>query len=133
MTGLPDQKRIYWTQHQGTPYLMLDFSRASIAESLVLMDDYAAALKDQPPLSVRMLSDVTDAQYEPSVANKWKAVRLQHDPMIRASAVFGLSGLVGVAVRSFMELQEILGMNRSGKKLRIFKTRDQALAWLVKT
>ena len=111
---------------------MLDFSHATVAESLALMDNYAAALKDQPPHSVRMLSDVTEAQYEPSVANKWKAIRIQHDPIIKASAIYGLSGLVGVAIRAFLELLDMLGMNRTQKKLRIFKNRESALAWLVK-
>ena len=132
MTPTTSQQRIFWTQHQGVPYLMLDFSRATVAESLALMDDYAAALKGQPASSVRMLSDVTDAHYEPSVANKWKAIRIQNDAVIKASAIYGLSGLVGVAIRAFLELLDMLGMNRSQKKLRIFKNRESALTWLVK-
>lgn len=111
---------------------MMDFSDATVAESLALMDEYALTLKDQAPLSVRLLSDVTGAQYEPSVANKWKAIRIQNDAVIKASAIYGLSGLVGVAVRAFVELLDMLGMNRAQKKLRIFKNRETALAWLVK-
>jgi hypothetical protein len=126
------QQRIFWTQHQGAPYLMLDFSHATVAESLALMDHFSAALKDQAPLSVRMLTDVTEAQYEPSVANKWKAIRIQHDPTIKASAIYGLNGLVGVGIRAFLELLDMLGLNRGQKKLRIFKTRESALAWLMK-
>lgn len=114
------------------PYLMMDFSHATVAESLAMMDHFAAAIKDQPPISVRMLTDVTDAQYEPSVANKWKAIRIQYDPLIKASAIYGLNGLVGVAVRALLELMDMLGLNRGQRKLRIFKTRESALAWLMK-
>ncbi len=132
MSSDPKKQRIFWTQYQGVDYLMMDFSHASVAESLALMDDYAKALRDKPALSVRMLTDVTEAQYEPSVANKWKAIRIQHDPVIKASAIYGLSGLVGVAIRAFIELLDMLSLNRGHKKLRIFKTRELALAWLIK-
>jgi hypothetical protein len=125
-------KRIYWLNHLGVTILVLDFSRATPAESLALIDDFIPVIKDQPAGSVLMLTDLTDASYEPSISNKWKAVRLQHDAQIRSSAIFGISGLVGVAVRSFVELMELLNIPRAGRKLRIFKTKEQALAWLVK-
>jgi hypothetical protein len=124
--------RIYWFNHQGVNVLMMDFTRASPAESLALMDQFPVFIKDQPEASVRMLTDVTESSYEPSIANKWKAIRLQHDAMMRASAVIGLSGLVGVSIRSFIELLEFLNIPRANRKVRIFKTKDQALAWLVK-
>ena len=112
--------------------LVMDFSHASPSESLALIDDFVPAIKGHPPHSVRMLTDVSGASYEPSISNKWKAVRLQHDAIFQASAIYGLSGLVGVAVRSFMELRDLLNLSKSGAKLRIFKTREQALAWLIK-
>lgn len=125
-------KRIFWTQHQGISYLMMDFSHATVAESLAIMDDYVDALQGKAVGSVILLTDVTGAHYEAAVSNKWKAVRLQMDGPIKASAVYGLSGLVGVAVLAFVELMELLGLNRGSKKVRIFKTREQALAWLAK-
>jgi hypothetical protein len=57
---------------------------------------------------------------------------VKYDAQIKSSAVHGLSGLVGVAVRSFVEMTILLNLPRAGKKLRIFKTREQALAWLLK-
>jgi hypothetical protein len=57
---------------------------------------------------------------------------VKYDPLIKSSGVFGMSGLVGVAVRSFVEMAVLLNLPRAGKKLRVFKTREQALAWLVK-
>ena len=124
--------RIFWFNHQGVPVLMMDFTRASPAESLALMDLFPDFMKDQPKESVRMLTDVTDSAYEPAIANKWKAIRLQYEPMMKASAVIGLSGLVGVSIRAFIELLEFLNIPRASRKVRIFKTKDQALAWLIK-
>jgi hypothetical protein len=126
------RKRIYWFNHQGIPLLMIDFSQATPEESLALIDDFVVAMEGQAENSVRMLTDVTDAGYEPSISGKWKAVRVKYDPLIKFSGVFGLSGLVGVAVRSFVDMAVLLNLPRAGKKLRIFKTREQALAWLVK-
>ena len=125
------KKRISWINHQGIPILVLDFSRATPAESLSLIDDFVPVIKEQPLGSVRMLSDVTESSYDAAISNKWKAVRVQYNDYFHASAIIGLSGLVGVAVRSFVELLDFLNLSRS-KKLRIFKTKDQALAWLIK-
>ena len=124
-------KRFYWFTHQGVSILMMDFSHATAAESLSLMDSFGPSMDAQPADSVLMLTDVTEAAYDPAISNKWKAIRLKHDDKIHASAIFGLSGLVGVAIRSFLDLRELLNLSGS-RKLRIFKTRDQALAWLVK-
>jgi hypothetical protein len=125
-------KRIYWFNHLGVSVLMMDFSRATPQESLDLMDDFAVAMEGQAENSVRMLTDLTEASYEPSISGKWKAVRVKYDHQIKSSGVYGLSGLVGVAVRSFVDMAILMNLPRAGKKLRIFKTREQALAWLVK-
>ncbi len=133
MSTSSNDKRIYWINHQGVPILVMDFSHATPAESLAAIDGFLPAIiKEQAPASVRMLTDVTEASYEPSISNKWKAARLQHDAYFHASAVFGLSGLVGVAVRSLVDLMALLNLVKSSRKVRIFKTKDQALAWLAK-
>ena len=125
-------KRIYWLNHQGIEVLVVNFSGATARESLELIDDFNAILKDHKAGTVRMFTDVTDAQYDPAIANKWKAVRLQQGAKIHASVVVGLSGLVGVAVRSFFELGRFLNLPKSRLKMKIFANRDQALAWLIK-
>ena len=131
MSSASNGKRIFWINHLGVPILVLDFSRATPAESLALIDDFVPVIKEQALGSVRMLSDVTESSYDAAISNKWKAVRVQYNEYFYASAIFGLSGLVGVGVRSFVELMDFLNLSRS-KRLRIFKTKDQALAWLIK-
>lgn len=130
-TSFPN-KRIYWLNHQGFEVLVLNFNGASCSESLELMDDFNTVLKDHKDVAVRIFSDVTDAQYDPAISNKWKAVRLQHGAKIHASVVVGLSGLVAVAVLSFFELGRFLNLPKSRLKMKIFTNRDQALAWLIK-
>jgi hypothetical protein len=132
MSTSSNDKRIYWINHQGVPILVMDFSHATPAESLAAIDGFVPAIISQPKGSVRMLTDVTEASYEPSISNKWKAVRLQYDAYFHASAIFGLSGLVGVAVRSMVDLMALLNIAKASRKVRIFKTKDQALAWLAK-
>jgi hypothetical protein len=77
-----------------------------------------------------MLSDLTNAEYDPSIARQWKEARLRHDDVIRASAMYGLSGLIGMAVWGFIEGRQLLGFSRKNEP-HVFTRGDQARAWLA--
>jgi hypothetical protein len=125
------ESRLYWLDYQGIRMLCLDFSAATVAESLGLIDEFETIVKGEPDGSILMLTDVTDAAYDSAISNKWKSKRLQYDVKMRASVVFGLSGLVGIAVKAFVDLTKLLGMAPKRSPV-ILKTREQALVWLSK-
>jgi len=127
-----ERARITWIRYQGTEMLFLDFSDAQVEVSLDLIGGFMNALADREDGSVLLLTNVTDAHYDPAISAKWKTARLAREPKIKASAVFGLSGLVGMAIRGFMEAALLMGRPLQGDQLRIFKTEIEAKDWLSK-
>ena len=126
-----DRPRIQKIQVQGVPIVTLDFSGATPAQTLAMLDEYPGVFTDKTPGSVRLLTDVTGLTYDSAVSNKWKSARVEYDPYVRATAIYGVTGLVGVAVRSFTEVALWLGLPNAQKKIQVFDSREKALAWLV--
>jgi hypothetical protein len=122
--------RVRWIQINHRDVLFLDFSHAVPEESLALIDAFRLAMDGREPRSVLLLTDVTAAVYEPAIATRWKAARVTYAPMIRASAIFGLSGLVGMAVRGVIDAARLLGVPVGDNHLRIFEVESDATAWL---
>ena len=128
-----DRPRVQMTQIQGKSILILDFTQANGMETLEMLEAYRRIVLDQEPDSARLLVDVQGIAYDAAVSAKWKAVRMELDPFIRASAVYGVQGLVGMAVRSYTELMVWLKLPRANQKIKVFKNREDALEWLLKT
>jgi hypothetical protein len=124
------QTRLHWIQLQGKQVLHLDFSKAQPEESLALIGAFHQTMLGREPDSTLLLTDVTDSSYEASIARQWKAARLEHSPAIRASAIFGLKGLVGAAVRGFIDAARLIGLPFIDQRLRIFATEAEARDWL---
>lgn len=122
--------RIRWIQLGEKKVLFLNFAQLKVEASLALMDSFVDEIKGRPKGSVLLLHDVTEAEYDPSVARKWKELRLAYDDAIKASAIYGLSGLVGVAVRGFTEARRLLGLV-TGNDIRIFSDGQVARDWLA--
>jgi len=130
MPTIAVQTRLRWIQIQGKEVLHLDFGRALPEESLSLIAAFHQAMLGRPADSVLLLTDVTEAVYEASIARQWKAARLEHSRAIRASAIFGLRGLVGAAVRGFIDAARLLGLTLIDQRLRVFSTEAEASDWL---
>ena len=114
--------RLRWIKIAEQDVLFLDFCQAKVEESLVLVETFRQTLAGRPPQSVLLLTDVTAAAYDASIATRWKSARAEHAQAIRASAVYGLSGLVGMV--------RLLGLAGMDKYLRIFESEADAVAWL---
>lgn len=124
------ESKIRWIQLGGKQVLFLDFAGLKVEDSLALMDAFEQEVRGRGPGSVLLLHDVTNAEYDPSVARKWKEKRLAHDSIIKASAIYGLSGLVGMAVRGFTDARRLMGIG-TGNDLRIFADGQAARDWLA--
>ena len=123
-------KRLQWIEHAGKTILFIDLNGIPAVEALRVLDSVSTELDGRPPNSVLVLTDVTGTGYDPSIGTRWKAAHVAFAPIVRGSAVFGLSGIVGVATRSFVEVLRFMGLSRQ-EKLRLFATREEALAWLT--
>jgi hypothetical protein len=122
--------RVQWTQFQNAPILSLDFSHATPAQALAMLDDLPRAFEGRDFNSVRVLTDVTSAAYDSSVTAKWKAQYVKFNPYVKACAVVGASGISTVVVLSFMELLQWLKLPNEKSRMKSFKAKDNALIWL---
>jgi hypothetical protein len=122
--------RVRWIQDAGKEILFLDFKQATVAESLAMLDGLKPNLQGRPAQSVLALADVTGAHYDPSVSTRWKATRMAFAPIVRATAVYGISGMVAWSLRGAAEVQRLMGLARTGDEQKYFKARAEALAWL---
>lgn len=130
MTQQTDRARCAWIKHEGKEILFLDFSHASVETSLDLVNEFLRAMEGRAEKSVLLLTDVTGAEYDPAIAAKWKNARLAKSAEIKASALYGLSGLVGMAIRGFVEALALMG-RPDGDQLKVFKTGNEAKDWLA--
>lgn len=122
--------RLRWIQDMGKEILFVDLKQATVAESLAAIADFERSLQGRAAHSALVLVDVTACSYDPSVSARWKAAQRTFSPLIRGSAVYGLSGMVAVALRGFIAALRLLGLTRFGDDLRLYGTRSEALAWL---
>jgi len=84
----------------------------------------AQELATQEPLkSVRLLADVTDAHFTSEGVNVLKEFSKAITPHVIASANVGVTGLKKVIVLSLIKL--------SGRDLRLFDNKEDALEWLI--
>jgi len=125
--------RVAWIQIQGRPILSLDFGDATLADSLAMLQALPKAFEAQDLNSVRVLNNLEGVAYDPGVNAKWKSEMVKFNPFIRACAVHGASGLSGVVTTAFSELVTLLNLPNSAMKIRSFKTRDNAVEWLLRS
>lgn len=132
---MPDQNadsnpsRVSWIQEAGKELLWLDLSHATAIESLAALGDFERALDGRPQGSVLLLVGLTQVHYSPSVSARWKAAaKAAEASHLRASAVYGASGIVGVALRGYLEALRLVGNPRN---VNVFKAKAEAAAWLA--
>jgi len=116
-------ERIHFIDHQGKKILVVDFSNCpapKVEEIARAVPDYATA---QPLNSVLVLTDFTGAAFSQDGLRALKETAVFDKPFIKKSALLGTQSFP----RDFYE--EITSFSR--RDLRVFTTREEALAWLV--
>jgi len=115
---------VHFLEHNRVQILLLDVSYSHSAEENIEAFHQAQALiLQQPPKSVRLLSDVTKAHYTTQAVDAMKEFSKTVTPHILASAAVGVSGIKRVVLQSLIKL--------SGRHIEMFSEREKALDWLV--
>lgn len=117
-------ERTRFTDHRGKQILVADFSGVrDKAEALRLIEHARQTIGRQPPKSVRLLTDVTNAHYDPTIVQALKDFAAHNTPFLIASAVVGVTGLRRVVYTGVVAF--------SRRKIHIADTREAAMEWLV--
>jgi hypothetical protein len=115
--------RIQFLNHQGKQILFVDFSNCLANE----VEKIARAAPDyitvQPRGSVLVLTDFTGAAFDRDALRAMKETAVFDKPFVKKSALVGTENF---PTEFYEELKSY-----SRRELLIFKTRQEALAWLV--
>lgn len=115
---------VHFMEHNQVQILLLDVSHSHSAEENITAFNQAQGLiLQQPPKSVRLLTDVTRAHYTPQAVDAMKEFSKTVTPHIKASAAVGVSGIKRIVLQSLIKL--------SGRHIEVFEEREKALDWLV--
>jgi hypothetical protein len=117
------QERIRFIGHQGERVLLVDLSNCSandFEKFVRQVPDYVTA---QPRGSVLVLTDFTAAVFNRDAVRAVKETAVFDKPFIKKSA------LVGTETFPTEFYEELKSFSR--RELLIFKTREEALSWLV--
>ena len=115
--------RIHFVEHKGEQILLLDFSHASAPEMQLLLEYVRITVAKHAHESLVTLADFTGAEVDHAVAMRIKEVLTLDRPFVKKTAWVGAESVP----HAFMENFE----NFSQRKIVTFKTRDEAMDWLV--
>jgi len=117
------RERLHFIKHAGQAIFVIDFSGCSAKEMMLLLDQVQADVTRHAPGSMRILADFTGAEVDKDVAQKIKKVLVVDRPYVKRSAWIGTESLPHVFYENFKSFSQ--------RELPIYKTRDEALEWLV--
>jgi hypothetical protein len=118
------EDRIRLITHQGKAILLVDVSHCSAAELLKISRTVPHYVMQEPRGSVLLLADFTGAEFDRDAITSLKESAVFDRPHLKKSAWVGIENLP----RVFYEHIK----NFSQRDLPTFKTREEALDWLVK-
>jgi hypothetical protein len=115
--------RIHFVEHRGKQILLLDFSHATAQQMQLLLEHVRITVAQHARESLVTLADFTGAVVDHAVATKIKEVLTLDRPFVKRTAWIGAESIP----RAFMESFH----NFSQREIVTFKTREEAMDWLV--
>ena len=116
--------RISFTEHRGKQILLLDFSHATAVQMIPLLTLVRNTVAQHKPKSVLALANYEGAEIDHDVAMKIKEVLTLDRPFIKKSAWIGTEHIPKALMENFHFFSQ--------RETVTFKTREEALDWLVK-
>jgi hypothetical protein len=123
VTGVGGE-RLHFQNYKGHAIFVFDFSHCGNKEMMVLLDQVQASVARHAPASLLILADLTGTHIDKKVATRAKEVLVLDRPFVKKSAWVGTESLPQVFYENFKSF--------SRRELPTFKTREEALEWLVK-
>ena len=119
----PPEERLRFIKHKGHVIYLIDFKNCKAKELLLLLEQVRADIARHELGSVLTLAEFAGAEIDRSVATRVKEVLVLDRPYVKRSAWVGTESLPHVFYEHFK--------NFSQRELPLFKTREEALEWLV--
>jgi hypothetical protein len=116
-------ERLRFIKHKGHAVFLCDLRNCTTKEMLLLLDQIKASVERHAPQSLLILSDFTGTHIDKKVATRAKEVLVLDRPYVKKSAWVGTENLPPVFYENFKTFSQ--------RELPVFKTRAEALEWLV--
>ncbi|MGB8012214.1 MAG: hypothetical protein WCF68_11405 [Terriglobales bacterium] len=117
--------RIRFIEHRGQQILLLDFSQANAHEMQLLLEYVRVVVAKHPHESLVTLGDFTGSEVDHAVATRIKEVLTLDRPFVKKTAWVGAESIPHAFMENFQ--------NFSQREITTFKTREEAMDWLVGT
>ncbi len=115
--------RIRFVEHQGKQILLLDYSRATAPEMQLLLEHVRMTVARHARESLLTLADFTGATVDHAVATKIKEVLTLDRPFVKKTAWVGSESIPHAFMENFHSFSQ--------REIATFKTREEAMDWLV--
>jgi hypothetical protein len=115
--------RIRFIEHKGKRILLTDLSHANAHEMLLLVKEVRATVAQHPRGSLVTLGDFTGAIVDHEVAMKMKEVLTLDRPFVKKTAWVGTESIPHAFMENFHTFSQ--------REIATFKTREEAMDWLV--
>ena len=116
--------RIHFIKHQGQQILLLDFSHATAPEMQLLLEHARIKVAKHGLESLVTLADFTGATVDHAVATRIKEVLTLDRPFVKKTAWVGAESIPHAFMENFQSFSQ--------REITTFKTREEAMDWLVK-
>jgi hypothetical protein len=116
-------ERLRFIKHKGHAIYVIDASHCAEKELLLLLELIRAEIARHAPGSLLTFADFTGAHFDKQVATRMKEVLTLDRPFVKRSAWVGTESLPHVFYEHFK--------NFSQRDFPAFKTREEAMDWLV--
>jgi hypothetical protein len=117
-------ERIRFIEHKGKQILLLDFSLATASQMIPLLMQVRTTVAQQEPKSVLVLANYQGAEIDHNVAMKIKEVLALDRPFVKKAAWLGTEHIPHALSENFHIFSQ--------RETATFKTREEALEWLVR-
>ncbi len=115
--------RIRFIEHKGKQILLLDYSHASAHEMQLMLAHVRITVAQHARDSLVTLADFTSAAVDHAVATKIKEVLTLDRPFVKKTAWVGTESIPHAFMENFHTFSQ--------REIVTFKTREEAMDWLV--
>jgi hypothetical protein len=119
----PPHERLGFIKYKGHAIYAIDFKNCKPKELLLLLEQIRADIARHAPGSVLTLVELAGAEIDKNVATRVKEVLVLDRPYVKRSAWVGTESLPHVFYEHFKSFSQ--------RDLPAFKTREEAMEWLV--
>ncbi len=115
--------RIRFIEHQGKQILLLDYSHTTAPEMQLLLEHVRMTVAQHARESLLTFADFTGATVDHAVATKIKEVLTLDRPFVKKTAWVGSESIPHAFMENFHSFSQ--------REIATFKTREEAMDWLV--